>query len=239
MSEGSLNSLRSELLTLLDTVKTIEIDADAIHSELTSNSVCKGGGNSLIDSAKEGSVVPPAGLSGPLIDTEGFPRSDIDVYHVKNQRRRLRELNTDHKDLMRKVESLMSRIYKIESEQDQPTVILEVTINDHSVSTENKLKNDERMSAMPLSMFLVDSIANDSPATVSGLKLHDEILQFGNISYITANFLIEVSNLVANSVGQTIPVMVKREGKTVHLELIPKAWSGRGLLGCHLTPINH
>lgn len=36
---------------------------------------------------------PPAGLTDPLIDGEGFPRGDIDLYNVKNKRARLRAIN--------------------------------------------------------------------------------------------------------------------------------------------------
>jgi hypothetical protein len=36
---------------------------------------------------------PPAGLTDSLIDSEGYPRGDIDLFNVKNKRARLREIN--------------------------------------------------------------------------------------------------------------------------------------------------
>jgi hypothetical protein len=36
---------------------------------------------------------PPAGMTNSLIDSEGYPRGDIDIYNVKNKRARLRSVN--------------------------------------------------------------------------------------------------------------------------------------------------
>ena len=57
----------------------LEIEADAIHSELTSP-----GPNGE----------PPAGINDPLVDKDDYPRGDIDIYNVKRKRQRLRVINT-------------------------------------------------------------------------------------------------------------------------------------------------
>ena len=44
------------------------------------------------------------GVSGPLVDTEGYPRADIDVHATRTMRHRLACLNTDHKELMGQIE---------------------------------------------------------------------------------------------------------------------------------------
>ena len=44
------------------------------------------------------------GLRGNLVDAEGFPRSDIDVYEVRKARHDLACLQTDHQALMKKIE---------------------------------------------------------------------------------------------------------------------------------------
>lgn len=50
---------------------------------------------------------PPAGIKDPLIDAEGFPRGDVDIVNVKNKRRRLAEINTDFKVIMKQIEKHM------------------------------------------------------------------------------------------------------------------------------------
>lgn len=47
---------------------------------------------------------PPPGLKGNLVDREGFPRADVDVYNIRLKRNRLACLQTDHKELMKKIE---------------------------------------------------------------------------------------------------------------------------------------
>ena len=44
------------------------------------------------------------GVSTPVIDAEGFPRADIDVHTTLTLRNRLARLNTDHKELMSRIE---------------------------------------------------------------------------------------------------------------------------------------
>jgi 26S proteasome regulatory subunit N4 len=41
---------------------------------------------------------------GGLVDADGFPRSDVDVYSVRVAQHRLSELETDHVSLMREIE---------------------------------------------------------------------------------------------------------------------------------------
>lgn len=47
------------------------------------------------------------GIKGPLVDSEGFPRADIDIYTVRHQRHRLATLQTDHLTTMRRIETLL------------------------------------------------------------------------------------------------------------------------------------
>lgn len=44
------------------------------------------------------------GVKGSLVDEEGFPRSDIDLFEVRKLRNRLACLQTDHTNLMKKIE---------------------------------------------------------------------------------------------------------------------------------------
>ena len=47
---------------------------------------------------------PPIGLKTPLVDAEGFPREDTDVYNARQKSHRLSVINTDPKLLMQRIE---------------------------------------------------------------------------------------------------------------------------------------
>ncbi|KAJ8578171.1 hypothetical protein ON010_g1031 [Phytophthora cinnamomi] len=65
----------------------IEAEIEAVGAELTSGS--------------------NPGLHGPLVDAEGFPRADIDVYRVRQLRHTLAVRRTDHQQVMTQIEALL------------------------------------------------------------------------------------------------------------------------------------
>lgn len=75
--------------------KSLEMEAEAITSELT---------------AKPENGGEPIGIDTPLVDREGFPRADIDIYRARELRHRLSRIRTDHKELMKKVDNILSQI---------------------------------------------------------------------------------------------------------------------------------
>ena len=82
--------LKEKLKSLDERRKFLEVEADAILSELN---------------ASPGPGIEPMGIDTPLTDKEGYPRSDIDVYRARELRHRLAVIRTDHKELMREVEA--------------------------------------------------------------------------------------------------------------------------------------
>ena len=87
--------LRQELTKLDITRKTLEHEADAIYLELTTP-------------PDEG--VEPMGIDTPLVDEDGNPRGDIDLFRTRTLRRRFRELKTDHKEISKRVEQLLIQL---------------------------------------------------------------------------------------------------------------------------------
>ncbi len=49
--------------------------------------------------------------------------------------------------------------------------------------------------------------------------------------------LRRVAGVLQGSEGRAVGALVLRHGLPVQLQLVPGAWSGRGLLGCHLRPL--
>ena len=46
----------------------------------------------------------PIGIDSPLVDKEGYPRADIDIYRARTLRKRFKEIQTDHKTLDKQIE---------------------------------------------------------------------------------------------------------------------------------------
>jgi hypothetical protein len=101
-SKNEEEVLRKSLASLDVQRKSMEQEADAIYLELTTP-------------PSEG--VEPMGVDTPMIDQEGYPRGDIDVYRARSLRQRFRVLQTDHKALARNIEGMLLQLaaYKVSS----------------------------------------------------------------------------------------------------------------------------
>lgn len=88
-------ALRKALASLDIQRKSMEHEADAVFSELTTPPA-------------EG--VEPMGIDTPLVDPAGYPRGDVDVYRARSLRQRFHVLRTDHKEASQKVESMLQQL---------------------------------------------------------------------------------------------------------------------------------
>jgi 26S proteasome non-ATPase regulatory subunit 9 len=50
------------------------------------------------------------GIDTPLVDSEGYPRGDIDVFRARTLRRRFIEIQNDHKAVMAKIEKGLAEL---------------------------------------------------------------------------------------------------------------------------------
>lgn len=50
-------------------------------------------------------------MQTPLVDPEGFPRADIDLWIVRTARKRIIELRNDLKDVMDEIAGALERVY--------------------------------------------------------------------------------------------------------------------------------
>jgi hypothetical protein len=138
----------------------------------------------------------------PLVDAEGYPRSDIDVYQVRHARAGIYRLQNDHKALMREIEALLFSLHAktplkaqeaaIQSPPQQPA---------ETTDEEPNGKQEETKNAAPSAFALVNAVAPDSPAyeavksrrsskhlpkheaehTIQGIKRGDLIAQLGDV----------------------------------------------------------
>ncbi|ROL42221.1 26S proteasome non-ATPase regulatory subunit 9 [Anabarilius grahami] len=156
-------------------------------------------------------------MDGPLVDVEGFPRADVDLYKVRTARHSISCLQNDHKAIMVEIEEALHKVHataRVRHEKD-----------------ETKMEATEQSVSPPSPFALVDAVTQGSPAFQAGLRVGDEIMEFGSVN--TQNFrnLRDIASVVQHSEGKSLRVGLFRNGQEVHLNLTPRNWSGRGLLG--------
>ncbi|XP_012709773.2 26S proteasome non-ATPase regulatory subunit 9 [Fundulus heteroclitus] len=165
------------------------------------------------------------GVEGPLVDAEGYPRADVNLYTVRDARHNISCLQNDHKAIMAEIEDALHKLHareKAKRERDE---------------AEGQEEAMEQQVTLPPAFARVDAVTDGSPASGAGLKVGDEVIEFGSVN--TGNFqnLQNVAAVVQHSEGKPLRVAVIRGGQKVQMSLTPRRWSGRGLLGCNIVPL--
>ncbi|EPS60916.1 hypothetical protein M569_13886 [Genlisea aurea] len=171
------------------------------------------------------------GLSGNLIDSEGFPRSDIDIPAVRADRRRLAELRYDHRDVTEKMNQNIQLLHT--GGMKSADVMMSSSSSSSSDYLPPSLGSSSGMDVdlvVGRPFAVVDEIIESSPAAEDGLQLGDQIVKFGSVEMGENLFMRLVEEAQAKQ-GQPVPVAVIRRGTLINILVTPRAWSGRGLLG--------
>ncbi|XP_024130377.1 26S proteasome non-ATPase regulatory subunit 9 [Oryzias melastigma] len=165
------------------------------------------------------------GIEGPLVDAEGYPRADVNLYQIRTARHNISCLQNDHKAIMAEIEEALHKLHACEkAKRDQ---------NQAETSEEPM----EQEVTLPPPFARVDTVTEGSPASAAGLRVGDEVIEFGSVN--TKNFqnLQNIASVVQHSEGKALRVGVIRSGQKVQMTLTPQRWSGRGLLGCNILPV--
>jgi len=176
------------------------------------------------------------GLSGGLIDNEGFPIHDTaKVISIRDARHNLACKQNDHKALMKTLEQ---NLYQLHALTKTRTTAGTTSPSAQAIVHTTPPPKGDPLLEVP-AFCKVNSVMPGSPASESGLQAGDEVIKFGNVDHTNHNNLQAIKNVVLATVNSPLLIIVKRTGTTiVRLNLIPHTWSGPGLLGCHLLPLN-
>lgn len=199
------------------------------------------------------------GLSGNLVDAEGYPRADINIHTIRTQRHRLACLKTDHKVATDQIEKLLHEALAPPSAEETveasasgsasngasglPTAA--VAVADAPGANASGAAGVPSSSALPSApprppFALVDEVAAESPAAKAGLVVGDAIVAFGAISLSSmgtvASAMSALPGCLREHENQPLEVGINRDNSFVDLKLTPCKWSGQGLLGCHVIP---
>ncbi|KAK9706293.1 hypothetical protein RND81_07G115100 [Saponaria officinalis] len=225
-------NLKAETVKLMDQRLSIETEMNAVIQRL-----CQPGA---------------PGLSDNLLDSEGFPRTDIDIPTVRADRRRLAELKKDHMDVTEKINQNILLLHAVKqgpksSSTSTSENCMEIDGQGSSMSkgaaartslepvcfgSNSTAAESDVVAYIPFAV--IDEIADSSPAAEDGLQLGDQIVKFGSVES-GENMLQMVAQEVQRNQGSAISVAIMRHGALSNLSVTPRTWRGRGLLGCHFA----
>jgi len=194
-------------------VKSLMARKDALESQLeTQSSILRG--NSCT-------------MNTPLVDADGFPRDDIDIYAVRGARVRIIELRNDLEAVMNDIGKALEAVYDVNL----------TTAASSSEASGSSTAEETAVASKPFAR--VDGVAPNSPAAEAGLQREDLVVKFGQLTFqsFSAASLQPLADVVAAHENRSIPIKVLRSDQAVFLSLTPrKGWGGRGMLGCHIIP---
>ncbi|KAH9971940.1 hypothetical protein BGW80DRAFT_1317299 [Lactifluus volemus] len=149
----------------------------------------------------------------PLVDSEGFPRNDLDVWAVRHAR-------------------ALETVYP----RPPPPVPAEGEGGGSAIAAVGAGETPAEI----LPFARVNGVAPGSPAADAGLRREDLVVKFGGLRHPQPD-LQPLAAVVAENENKVISVLVRRPGAEAltALRLTPRhGWGGRGSLGCHLVPHN-
>lgn len=196
-----------------------------------------------------------------MVDSEGFPRADIDVHSIRTQRNRFAKLKTDHKEILAEIEKHLHIALAPPSDANhnlqitdppQPTNVSiftpaqqpQLSFDSALVTNANGLPDRPQELRRP-AFALVDIVSEHSPAASAGLQVNDRVVAFGAVSLgafpSPQTTMAALPGLLREHENQQVDVVVERgEGDSLTvltLSFTPRRWSGQGLLGCHVVPL--
>lgn len=165
------------------------------------------------------------GMNDSLVDSEDFPKNSIDIYQVRNARHRIICLQNDHKNLMKRIENGLHGYYG--------------TCPEPSISNTQQMDVDPSEEDNYTAPFAKVTIVSEySPADTAGIHVNDEIIEFGSINFKNFRNITDIAAVVQHSENAKVNVKIKRGERFVKVQLVPKKWSGKGLLGCNIVSLS-
>ncbi|NWH73520.1 PSMD9 ATPase, partial [Piaya cayana] len=160
------------------------------------------------------------GMNEPLVDADGFPRDDIDLYKVRTLRHNIIcERGGDRREREPRKPGWACG-GGVRAELEGPWVACAIA----QFCLCAQLKGDA-VTCLWRRQVLISSVS------VQGLQVNDEIVEFGSVNANNFQSMQNIATVVQHSEERPLSVTVIRSGKKVHVGLTPKRWAGKGLLG--------
>ncbi|KPA77800.1 putative proteasome 26S non-ATPase subunit 9 [Leptomonas pyrrhocoris] len=220
-----------------------EMDADTMRSELRRLDEEKARLERQLTEALQYLASTPVGLHKRLVDDEGFPRSDCDLYAVRVARNTADSTRNDLRALSEKMYALLNALHHSTQEEAELQMVQDAASRRQRQVTAEKraqrMAEVQRVRKLP-PCLVVAKVDSGSPAEEAGLGTGMRILQYGAITKaeLAAEGLQALMKETTSHAGEPITVWVQKPGELeddpTDLVLVPQRWSGPGLLGCAL-----
>lgn len=204
----------------------------------------------------------PAGMTSPLIDKDGFPRNDCDLYAVRAARQTVfctrNSLATNDAQLGQKLELLhiltrkegMAQLAEEEEQKAASNAGRQNAKGNEKEVERRRLKElceEEKARASRLKPFLyITQVAPGSPAADAGLSSGMEVVEFGDLNndnFKSRNGIADLMEVVERTSMRhgTLSVWARPDSRNRLLPVeeevkqylvAPMSWEGKGKLGC-------
>ncbi|ORY32829.1 hypothetical protein BCR39DRAFT_557392 [Naematelia encephala] len=181
--------------------------------------------------------------STSLLDPEGYPRADIDIYAIRHARAQLARLTTDHRTVSSLLVPALEAAFSPSFSSAGPSSSSNGAVGNRHKESNGHDPSVGRIADMPdewpeHGVARVNSVAAASPAAEAGLQPGDVIHSFGSVISSTPTSFPAIAALVQRSNNVAITLLVQRGNERKRLRITPRTdWGGRGSLGCHILPI--
>lgn len=182
------------------------------------------------------------GISGSLLDADGFPRQDVDVYAIRGARHRLACLRTDYAQICAEIEAGLHKLHS------QSCVAVPRPSPPPRPETRPKSRD------LPRPFAWLDEVSSSSAADAAGLRAGDRVIVVGDVFLrgdtpsgtddtcgcdTVAECFQQLCRPNTIKPGVPIRIRVARGNPEVLTEVVltPGEENGRARLGCHLTPL--
>ncbi|XP_053678446.1 26S proteasome non-ATPase regulatory subunit 9 [Anopheles nili] len=148
-----------------------------------------------------------------LIDTEGYPRDDLDIPAVRKARHTIICLQNDRVVLMKEIQKEMNKLH----ENERQAVLSAPTFDpsqDISDGIQSMALNDECIFGPDATkgFAIVEKVQPGHLGHKIGLKPGDRIIQMGTICRRNFKSVKQINSLIKNSVGKIIPMVIRSPG---------------------------
>jgi 26S proteasome non-ATPase regulatory subunit 9 len=219
---------------LRDRVKALYAERETLESEMASIS--------------ERLSAPGApGLRGALVDREGFPIPGVDLYAVRADRGRYATLRNDHVARTAEVERAIADLHASapsssgrHADASAPAASAPAASAPAAPSRPPVVAAPSPGSSPGIPFAIIDDVTPGSPAHDAGLAVGDRVVAFGGVTAErnpSSDPLPAVAARLAACENVPVPALVIRRGARVEVQVTPRRWGGRGLLGCHMRPV--
>lgn len=156
-------------------------------------------------------------MTNSLVDLQGFPRADLDIYLVRQTRADIIRLQNDYRDLLKTLAKALEELHALAVNDPQAVANASAAANAVPGNSNETPDNKEEFP-----MAIVDGIHPESPAAAAGLQRGDAILSVGSAlsaSQDSENPLAKISTLVQGHVDvmfNSIPIAFRSTHKSVN-----------------------